>query len=120
MEQKKINIIIKGYDNTKVDNTAAWVFKKFFDAGVKITNNKLFLPNERFEKYVGAKLPNKWEIFTVLKSPRGHKNAQRHLGRVTHKRLIQVSGVTLADLNKIGLTGSYPEISKEVLIEVKV
>ena len=107
MEQKKINIIVEGYDTAKVDSTVAWIFKKFFDAGVKITSGKVFLPN-------------KWEIFTVLTSPRGHKNAQRHLGRITHRRLIQVSDITLADLNKIGLAGSYPEISKEVRIRVKI
>ena len=106
MEQSKIQIIIEGYDTAKVDNTVAWIFRKFSDAGVKITNNKVFLPN-------------KWETWTVLKSPRGHKNSQRHLGRITHRRLIQVLDINLADLNKIGLAGSYPQISKEVRISVK-
>ena len=107
MEQKKIQIIIEGYNAAKVDNTVAWIFRKFSDAGVKITNNKVFLPNKR-------------EIFTVLKSPRGHKSAQQHLGRITHRRLIQVSNIGLVDLNRIGLTGSYPQFSKEVRINVKI
>ena len=46
MEQKKINIIIEGYDTAKVDSTVAWIFRKFFDAGVKITSGKVFLPNK--------------------------------------------------------------------------
>ena len=106
-EQRKIQITIKGCEISKVENVTAWIFKKLSDAGVKTASGKIFLPNKR-------------ERWTVLKSPRGHKNAQQNLGRITHRRLIEVSDINLVDLNKIGLTGSYPEFPKDVLINVKV
>lgn len=101
MEQKKIQIIIKGYDAAKVDDTTAQIFRKFFSKGIKITSGKVFLPNQ-------------WENFTVLKSPRGHKSAQQHLGRITHRRLIQVLDINLVDL----ISGLTAQIPKEVQLSV--
>jgi ribosomal protein S10 len=65
-------------------------------------------------------LPTKWERATVLKSPHKHKDSQEHLGRITYRRLIQVVDTSFADLNKVGLAGAYPQISRGVRVRVKV
>jgi len=54
-----------------------------------------------------------------LRSPHKHKDSQEHLGRITHRRLIQVIDTSFADLNKAGLAGSYPQISRGVRVRVK-
>ncbi|CAI2183919.1 15975_t:CDS:2 [Funneliformis geosporum] len=61
----------------------------------------------------------KSQVVTVLKSPHKHKRAQEHLGRITHRRLIQVVNASFVDLNKAGLTGSYPQISRGVQVRIK-
>jgi len=55
-----------------------------------------------------------------LRSPHKHKDSQEHLGRITHRRLIQVINTSFADLNKIGLADPYPQISRGVQVRVKV
>jgi len=55
-----------------------------------------------------------------LRSPHKHKDSQEHLGRITHRRLIQVLNVSFADLNNIGLEKDYPQISRGVQVRVKV
>ena len=64
-------------------------------------------------------LPNKREIVSILRSPHKHKDSQEHLGRITYRRLIQVIDASFAEVNKIGLAGSYPEISRGIRIRIK-
>lgn len=102
----KLNIIIEGFDVPLVETTTAWILRKLLDAKLKFTG-KIYLPTKR-------------ERVTVLKSPFKHKDSQEHLGRITHRRLVQVLGAPYSDLNKVGLTGSYPQISRGVQVRVKV
>jgi len=113
-KNSKLNIIIEGFDVPLVEITTAWILRKLLDAKVKFTG-KIFLKPK-----MPAKLPTKWERVTVLRSPHKHKSSQEHLGRITHRRLIQVLNVSFADLNNIGLEKDYPQISRGVQVRVKV
>lgn len=105
-KSNKLNIIIEGFEVPLVETTTAWILRKLLDAKLEFTG-KVYLPT-------------KWESVTVLKSPHKHKSSQEHLGRITHRRLIQVINTSFADLNKAGLAGSYPQISRGVQVRVKV
>jgi len=65
-------------------------------------------------------LPTKREKITVLRSPHKHKGSQEHLGRITHRRLVQVLNASFAELNNAGLEKDYPQISRGVQVRVKV
>jgi small subunit ribosomal protein S10 len=104
--KKKLNIVIEGFEVPLVEKTTVWILRKLLDAKLKF-KGKVYLPK-------------KWEIETVLKSPHKHKDSQEHLGRITYRRLIQVIDASFVDLNKAGLAGSYPQISRGVRIRIKV
>ncbi|RHZ36941.1 30S ribosomal protein S10 [endosymbiont GvMRE of Glomus versiforme] len=104
----KLNILIEGFDVRPVEVTTAWILRKLLDTKIKF--------NAKGKVY----LPNQWETETVLKSPHKHKKSQEHLGRIMHRRLIQVIDTSFADLNKIGLKGEHPEISRGVQVRLKV
>ncbi|KLL02686.1 MAG: 30S ribosomal protein S10 [Mycoplasmataceae bacterium RV_VA103A] len=105
-KSNKLNIIIEGFEVPLVEITTAWIVRKLLNAKLKFTG-KIYLPTKR-------------EVVTPLRSPHKHKDSQEHLGRMTYRRLIQVVDASFADLNKAGLAGSYPQISRGVQVRVKV
>lgn len=105
-ENKNLNVVIKGFERELVDQTTTLILRKLINAKLKF-KGKVYLPHKR-------------EMATVLRSPHKHKDSQEHLTRITYRRLIQVIDASFADLYKAGLAGSYPQISRGVLVEVKV
>ena len=103
---KKLNIIIEGFDVPLVENTTLWILRQLLEAKLKFTG-KICLPTRR-------------ERVAVLRSPHKHKDSQEHLGRLTHRRLIQVLEASFADLNRAGLTKAYSQISRGVQVRIKV
>ncbi|RHZ37651.1 30S ribosomal protein S10 [endosymbiont GvMRE of Glomus versiforme] len=107
-EGNELYVLIEGFQARLVDETTAWIIRKLLDAKIKFDPKaKVFLPNQR-------------ERLAVPKSPHKHKDSQEHFGRITHRRLIKVTDTSFADLNKAGLAGAYPQISRGVQIRIKV
>ncbi len=77
---QKIRIKLKAYDNEIIDSSAKKIVETVERSGAKVSGP---IP-----------LPNKKNVYCVIRSPHVHKDSREHFEIRTHKRLIDIINPT--------------------------
>lgn len=77
---QKIRIKLKAYDHEVIDRSAKKIVETVESSGAKVSGP---IP-----------LPNKKNVYCVIRSPHVNKDSREHFEIRTHKRLIDIIGAT--------------------------
>jgi small subunit ribosomal protein S10 len=98
---KKFRVKIKGYDSKIVEKSAKIVLEAAYNTGSKV-KGPVFLPNKK-------------EVYCVVRSPHIYKRSMEHFERITHVRLVDIYDVTPQTVDAL----QHLEMPAGISIEVK-